>query len=100
MSELITDEEVVSFKKLAAIRDLLLPALWGWRGQAKNPYLDLDIIVDSHTKSLLVKGYNSDTKQALGFAITQQAIADGVYKTSFGPDVCELIKQLQNQVVA
>lgn len=72
------------------VRDLLLPSLLVAFEGSK---VQADITVDQKTDSLLIQGYNPETKESLGFAITRQAIEDGVYKATFGPS-CKHLRDL------
>lgn len=73
-------------ERLAAVRDLLLPALW----QFQSNDLTLQIDIDHENEALIVKGRCLSKSRELGFAITKEAIVDRLYFTSFGPS-CELL---------
>ena len=77
---------------LGAIRDLLLPCLYGERGQ--HPELDFDIKIDRTTSSLLITGRNTKTNKYLGFAITRGEIENKRYMKSFMPSLRNLSKLL------
>ena len=74
---------------LIAARDLLLPGL---RAISKShPGIELDIQTQFSTGSLLMTGYNPANKRLLGFAITNKAITDGLYKAQFAPSCQALV---------
>ena len=77
---------------LADVRDLLLPVLHMEAGQNKS--LQFAIVIDYRHEALVVKGYNTENKNVLGFAITKEHIDDNTYKESFRPNLLKLIKCL------
>ena len=82
----------LSAERLVATRYLLLPGLWGHGHE--NPHLEFDIVVNFKYSNLIVNGYNRNTKEALGFAITKHSIIDETYKASFNPCLIKLVELL------
>jgi hypothetical protein len=77
--------------KLEAVRDLLLPALRGYKAQA--PEIDLEIKIEGD--ALLVIGRRLGHEHGFGFAITRKAIEDRTYIDQFRPCVEKVIECLR-----
>lgn len=81
---------------LDAVRDLLLPGLWGISGelspQLQYPGLQLNIHIEND--HLLVVGYYAANSRMLGYAITKDALMTGRYKAEFGPSTRALCRVL------
>ena len=76
---------------LGAVRDLLIPALWE---VGSHPELEVDIQIDTKADCLIIKGWHTEKKKALGFAITRARINDGSYKETFKPSLLKLAELL------
>ena len=81
----------INNKYLKDLRSTLLPTLFSYVA----PDLDIEIIVDSKTRSLLVKGFCRTNRKSLGFAVTKQSISDGSYKPRFRGQVEDLVGLLR-----
>ncbi len=83
---------------LEAVRDLLMPGLWGVSGEfsreSKLPYPGLQTNICIEDDHLLVVGYCAANNCMLAYAITKDALLTGRYKAEFGPSTRALCKIL------
>ena len=80
------------YAHLKQARDLLLPGLWEFQSEE----IRFSIAIDYEMKALLITGQCLSNNRYLGFALTNEAILDNTYKTSFGPTLRNLVTLLKS----
>lgn len=74
------------------VRGLLLPGLYA----ANAGYPDIRLDAQIYNNGIFIQGFNTKTKNAIGFYITPKEIEDGLYKQSFRPCVVKVLDLLTN----